>query len=87
MNERVGVAELKARLSEYLRRVRAGGTVTVLDRNREIARIVPLESSDPLIVRKRSGLIRCLADIPLPPPLELDIDVLELLAEEREPRP
>ena len=75
MIERVGVAELKARLSEYLRR------------NREIARIVPLESSDPLIVRKRSGLIRCLADIPLPPPLELDIDVLELLAEEREPRP
>jgi prevent-host-death family protein len=35
------VAELKARLSEYLRVVRGGQTVTVLDRQTPIARIVP----------------------------------------------
>jgi prevent-host-death family protein len=37
----VGIAELKARLSEHLRAVRNGGTVTVLDRDTPIARIVP----------------------------------------------
>ena len=83
MNDRVGVAELKARLSEYLRRVRGGETVTVLNRNREIARIVPLESADPLSVRERSGSIERLAEVPLPPPLEIEVDILVLLAEER----
>lgn len=84
MNDRVGVAELKARLSEYLRRVRGGETVTVLDRNREIARIVPLESADPLSVRERSGSVERLAEVPLPPPLEIEVDILVLLAEERQ---
>jgi prevent-host-death family protein len=37
----VGIAELKARLSEHLRTVRNGGTLTVLDRDTPIARIVP----------------------------------------------
>ena len=83
MNDRVGVAELKARLREYLRRVRGGETVTVLNRNREIARIVPLESADPLSVRERSGSIERLAEVPLPPPLEIEVDILVLLAEER----
>ena len=37
----VGIAELKARLSEHLRVVRNGGTLTVLDRDTPLARIVP----------------------------------------------
>lgn len=37
----VGIADLKARLSEHLRSVRNGGTLTVLDRDTPIARIVP----------------------------------------------
>lgn len=41
----VGVRELKARLSAYLRAVAAGGTVTIGDRGRRpIARLVPVES-------------------------------------------
>lgn len=40
----VGIAELKARLSEHLRLVRKGRTVTVLDRNTPIAQIVPYET-------------------------------------------
>ena len=40
----VRIAELKARLSEYLRAVRRGRTLTVLDRDRPVARIVPYDT-------------------------------------------
>ena len=39
---RVKIAELKDHLSEHLRAVERGGTVTVTDRDRPIARIVPI---------------------------------------------
>jgi len=38
----VKIAELKNRLSEHLRAVENGAEVVVMDRNRPIARIVPL---------------------------------------------
>jgi len=38
----VKIAELKDRLSEHLRAVENGAEVVVMDRNRAIARIVPL---------------------------------------------
>lgn len=38
----VRIAELKNRLSEHLRAVENGAEVVVMDRNRPIARIVPL---------------------------------------------
>lgn len=41
--ERVSVATLKARLSEYLRRARAGEPVVVTDRGIPVARLGPLE--------------------------------------------
>ena len=53
----VGIAELKARLSEYLRSVRNGGTLTVLDRDTPIARIVPY-AAQPLEIRKAKRLLR-----------------------------
>lgn len=37
--EKTNISNLKNRLSEYLKKVRAGETVLVLDRNRPIARI------------------------------------------------
>jgi prevent-host-death family protein len=84
MNDRVGVAELKARLSEYLRRVRRGETITVLDRETEIARILPLADADLLTVRPPSEGAARLQDVLLPLPLEREVDVLELLREERQ---
>ncbi|MFH1766219.1 MAG: type II toxin-antitoxin system prevent-host-death family antitoxin, partial [Gemmatimonadota bacterium] len=36
MEERVSVGRLKARLSEYLRRAKAGGEVVVTDRGRPV---------------------------------------------------
>jgi prevent-host-death family protein len=39
---RAGVAELKARLSHYLDRVRAGQEVVVTDRGRPVAKLIPI---------------------------------------------
>ena|SRR5882724_9052708 len=84
----VRIADLKARLSEYLRAVRRGRTLTVLDRDRPVARIVPCDTERrPLTVRSpRPGAIP-LARVPLPPALRVKVDVLALLAEERERGP
>ena len=42
MEKKTGIRELKEQLSAYLRQVKAGGTVTITDRAKPIARIVPL---------------------------------------------
>jgi prevent-host-death family protein len=44
--KQVRIAELKARLSEYLRAVRNGETIAVLDRDTPVAQIVPVRDSD-----------------------------------------
>lgn len=44
MSERVvGVRELRNRLSEYLRRVKAGEMITITEHGKEIGRIIPAE--------------------------------------------
>ena len=43
---RAKIAELKNNLSRYLDHVKAGGTVLILDRDRPVARIVPLSTQD-----------------------------------------
>ena len=85
MMDRAGVAELKARLSEFLRHVRRGHAVTVYDRETPIARLVPLDASALLSSRPPRGTHASLQDVPLPPPLDLDVDVLEHLRRERQP--
>ena len=80
---RVRIAELKARLSEHLRYVRQGHTLTILDRNTPIADVVPHEPSSALRVREPERNLDKLGDVPLPPPLPLDVDVLDLLLEDR----
>ncbi len=82
--KRVKIAELKARLSEHLRYVRRGHTLTVLDRDTPIARLVPHEATEPLCLRRPLERYRMLKDVPLPPPLRLDVDIVELLLEERQ---
>lgn len=80
----VRIAELKARLSEHLRYVKRGETVTILDRDTPIARIVPVQS--PLLRIRHAGRPGELAKLRLPPPLKLDVDVVELLLEDRRKR-
>jgi prevent-host-death family protein len=41
--EEVGIAEVKARLSEILRRVADGSPVTITDRGHPIARLIPID--------------------------------------------
>jgi prevent-host-death family protein len=57
-----GIAELKARLSEYLAKVKAGDEVLITDRGHPIARIVPLAPQEAaeagLEELERAGLIR-----------------------------
>lgn len=80
----VRVADLKARLSEYLRLVRRGEEVTVLDRETPVARIVPYKSELLVVVRQPSPDSPLLHEIPLPRPLRIDADVVALLLEERQ---
>jgi prevent-host-death family protein len=79
---RVGVAELKARLSAYLRAARRGEAVIVYDRDTPVARLVPYEQGQTsLPVRKATTLLR---SVELPAPLGRSVGVLEVLAEERQ---
>jgi len=81
----VKIGEFKAHLSEHLRNVQRGDVVTVLDRRTPIARVVRHAGPpDALRVREPLGRVRRLRDIPLPRPLALDIDIVELLEEERQ---
>ena len=83
--KRVKIAELKARLSEHLRDVRRGHSLTVLDRETPIAKLVPYSTdTEELVIRKPLGRKRSLRSIVLPRPLKLDIDIVDLLLEERQ---
>ena len=83
--KRIGVAELKARLSEHLRYVRRGHEVTVLDRDTPIARVVPHERAGLVDVRKPCGRVARFQDVPLPTVGEhIEVDVVALLLAERQ---
>jgi len=75
----VRIADLKARLSEHLRSVRNGSTLTVLDRDTPIARIVPY-AAQPLEIRKAKRLLRTLT---LPPKPARRTDSVAVLLEDR----
>lgn len=79
----VRIAELKARLSEHLRSVRKGRTLTVMDRDTPIARIIPYNAGSPLVIRSPVVDAPRLAALRMPPPLQLKTDIVALLAEER----
>jgi len=80
----VRIAELKARLSQYLREVRRGHTLTVMDRQTPVASLIPYApAGEPLRVRAPLGRFPSPQDVPLPPPLVLEADVVKLLLEER----
>ena len=53
--KKVRIADLKAHLSEHLRSVRDGRTLTVLDRDTPVAQIVPFERDAGLQIRRASG--------------------------------
>ncbi|MDZ7784155.1 MAG: type II toxin-antitoxin system prevent-host-death family antitoxin [Halioglobus sp.] len=92
----VSVTELKARLSEYLREIKRGGEVRVLERGIPIARLTgienTIESLPEEVARRRRRLIASGVLAPGAgkldplPPMEIDSGLGDALAEEREDR-
>lgn len=80
--KKVGIADLKAHLSEHLRNVRRGQTLTVLDRDTPVARIVPFAET-PLDLRRAT---KKPSDLRLPPPPAKPTDSLAMLLEDRASR-
>jgi prevent-host-death family protein len=82
--KQVRIAELKARLSEYLRAVRRGETIAVLDRETPVAQIVPIRARSSLRIRKPAPGMPPPNGVPLPRSAKLPIDVVQLLLQERQ---
>ena len=89
----ISVSELKANLSRYLREVRRGGDVQVLDRGLPVARLVPVTASDDRGIRNRligTGLLRPgtgrAASVLDDPPLALGVSVSQAVSEDRTDR-
>ncbi len=82
--KQVRISELKAKLSEYLRAVRRGETIAVLDRETPVAQIVPVRAQSALRIRKPAAGTPPPNRIRLPKPAKLPIDVVQLLREERQ---
>jgi prevent-host-death family protein len=80
----VRIAELKSRLSEYIRAVRNGETISVLDRDTPVAQIVPVRERVALRIRRPAPGTPPPNRVRLPKPLKLDIDIVDLLLEERQ---
>jgi len=88
----VSISELKANLSRYLREVRRGGEVQVLDRGTPVARLTaPTEPNSGIrqrlvgigILRPGSGDAAAILDLA---PLELGTSLSEALNEDRADR-
>ena len=89
----VSISEPKANLSCFVRDVRRGGEVQILDRETPVARLVPAVAGDHLEVRERlirQGLLRpgkAKADAILgEPPLVLSVSAPRVLAGDRDDR-
>jgi antitoxin (DNA-binding transcriptional repressor) of toxin-antitoxin stability system len=82
----VRIAELKSKLSEFLRTIQRGESIGMLDRGTAIARIVPMRERPGLRIRKPASGLPAPNRVALPKPALLEIDGLELLLEERQSR-
>jgi prevent-host-death family protein len=86
------IAELKAKLSAYLDKVKAGEEVIVTERGHAVARVVPFTRSGPAPARYdemvRSGLLipapRTPGSLPLPSVEDPEGLALKYVLEERE---
>ncbi len=81
-SNRVRVAQFKARLSEYLRRVRRGQSLTLLSRDTPIAVVVPWDQTPPALPVRLP--LRRLREVALPTEPIPGVDSLAALKEERQ---
>jgi prevent-host-death family protein len=80
---KVGIADLKAHLSEHLRRVRGGRTITIVDRDTPVAQIVPFDQDETLEIRRAT---RKPGELRLPPRPAKATDSLAVLLRDRASR-
>lgn len=89
----VSISSLKANLSRYLRHVRRGGEIQILDRGVPVARLIaPRPGGDDAVrdrliadglLRPRSGPAASILD---QPPMKLSTSISQALAEDRADR-
>lgn len=82
----VKIADLKSHLSSYLREVRAGKAVIVLDRNTPVARLVPIDAPGDVAITPPARDAPPIGKVKLPPPAGVVRDVVNLLLEDRRRR-
>jgi antitoxin (DNA-binding transcriptional repressor) of toxin-antitoxin stability system len=82
----VKIAQLKSRLSHHLREVRAGETLTVLDRDTPVARIVPVDAPDDVTITKPARNAPAPGKLRFGPTVKLGVDVVDLLLDDRRRR-
>jgi prevent-host-death family protein len=82
--KQVGIAELKSKLSEFLRVVQGGESIAVLDRNRPVAHLVPIRQGSGLRIRKPASDSPKPNKVSLPKPTHENVDLMGLLLEERQ---
>lgn len=80
-----GVRELRNHLSRYLARVKAGEELTVTDRGRAIARLVPVDRPRPFDRLVAEGVVEPAAGARRRPARRIAVDepVSDLVAEQR----
>lgn len=81
----VGIADLKAHLSAHLRTVRKGEPLLVMDRGTPVARLLPAaDSSGGLVTRPPTRDLKAVRQLlKRLPPLDLPVDSLSVLLEDR----
>ena len=82
--KQVRIAELKSKLSEFLRAVRGGESIMILDRNTSIAHIVPIAERPGIRIRRPVTGSPTPNKVLLPKPANVGLDTLKLLLEERQ---
>jgi prevent-host-death family protein len=76
--KQIRIADLKSRLSEYLRAVRRGNTIIVADSQTPVAQILPIQQESVLHVHEPAPGTPTPNRIPPPKPLNLKIDIVQL---------
>ena len=86
MSTRVGIAELKAHLSEYVARAKAGERIVVCDRQTPVAELRPTQERAPLPITQPTRSWPEVAETLKPVRTLLPVDVVAMLREDRDKR-
>ena len=58
MSDQIGIAQLRAEISRHVQAASRGQRVTILDRGRPVAQLVPYQEQPPITIRRAKGTPR-----------------------------